>query len=174
LVNIITNQHTLNQVVGNYYAEPDAPMAAEPATSDRMWLCQTPTGAPVAPADLLVAALIGQIRRVVVDSLGRVVDLGRRSRLFTGAAREAVLLTGDRCCWPGCGRHSPQIDHLNPWARAGGATSSLNGAPLCGRHNRYKHHAGTTITRGADGWHHLRPDDTEIAPRTSGAAQWLR
>ncbi len=171
LVNIITNEHTLNQIVGNYYANPDAHAAAEPPTSDHMWLCQTATGAPVAAADLLVAALIGQIRRVVVDSAGRVVDLGRRSRLFTGAAREAVLLAGDRCCWPGCGRHGPQIDHLNPWARAGGVTSPLNGAPLCGRHNRYKHLAGTTTSRRADGWHHHRLDDTEIAPRFGGAAQ---
>jgi hypothetical protein len=165
LVNIVTNEETLNQVITNYYGHPDPAQTTEPPTTQRMWLCQTVAGAPVSPSDLLLAALLGQIRRVVVDSVGRVIDLGRRSRLFTGATREAVLLSGDRCCWPGCGRPGPQIDHLKPWACATGETNSLNGAPLCGAHNRHKHNNTTTITRTTYGWHHHRTNNTEIAPR---------
>jgi hypothetical protein len=165
LVNIVTNEATLKLVITSYYGSPDPTQTADPATSDRMWLCQTASGTPVSPTDLLLAALLGQIRRVVVDSVGRVIDLGRRSRLFTGATREAVLLTGDRCCWPGCGRPGPQIDHLKPWACATGETNSLNGAPLCGAHNRHKHNNTTTITRTTYGWHHHRTNNTEIAPR---------
>ena len=168
LVNIVTNVETLNAVVQSCYGSSDPQMAHPPATSERMWLCQTVSGAPVAPADLLVAVLLGQIRRVVVDSVGRVIDLGRRSRLFTGGAREAVLLGGGRCCWPGCDRVGNQIDHVAPWARAGGFTVPKNGAPMCGAHNRYKHRAQTTVVREVDGWRHHRSDGSEIAPRASG------
>ena len=167
LVNIVTNVDTLNAVVQSCYGPSDPPMAHPPATSDRMWLCQTVSGAPVAPADLLVAVLVGQIRRVLVDSVGRVIDLGRRSRLFTGGAREAVLLGGGRCCWPGCDRVGDQIDHVAPWARAGGFTVPKNGAPMCGTHNRYKHRAQTTVVREVDGWRHHRSDGSEIAPRST-------
>lgn len=170
LVNIVTNVETLNAVVHSQYASSDPQMAHPPATSERMWLCQTVSGVPVAPADLLVAVLLGQIRRVVVDSVGRVIDLGRRSRLFTGGAREAVLVGGGRCCWPGCDRVGDQIDHVAPWARAGGFTVPKNGAPMCGAHNRYKHRAQTTVVREVDGWRHHRSDGSEIAPRTSGLA----
>jgi hypothetical protein len=129
---------------------------------------QTASGAPVDPHDLAVALLIGQVRRVVVDSVGRVVDLGRRSRVFTGAARQAVLLSGDRCTHPGCEQRGPriQIDHLTAWATVGGETNPLNGGPDCGHHNRAKHHGRITVTRDHTGWHHHRPDGTEIAPRT--------
>lgn len=172
LVNIVTNVETLNAVVQSHFGSLGPPMANPPmthppATSERMWLCQTVSGVPLAPADLLVAVLLGQIRRVVVDSVGRVIDLGRRSRLFTGGAREAVLLGGGRCCWPGCDRVGDQIDHVAPWARAGGFTVPKNGAPMCGAHNRYKHSAQTTVVREVDGWRHHRSDGSEIAPRTT-------
>ncbi len=163
LVNILTNEATLYAVITNYYGDPDPATAAEPPTSHRMWLCQTTSGAPVDPADLMSAVLIGHIRRVITDSVGRVIDLGRRSRLFTGAAREAALLMGNRCCWPGCGHPGVEIDHLQPWARDG-MTSPTNSAPLCARHNRYKHTHDTTIGRTASGWHHFRPDGKEITP----------
>ncbi len=174
LINIITNEATLHSVITNYYGDPDPAAAAEPPTSERMWLCQTTSGAPVDPADLMIAVLIGQIRRVITDSLGRVIDLGRRSRLFTGAAREAVLLMGNRCCWPGCGHPGVEVDHLQPWARDG-LTSPTNAAPLCARHNRYKHTHRTTIGRTSSGWHHYRPDGKEITPtKLAHAVQEVR
>jgi hypothetical protein len=58
-----------------------------------------------------------------------------------------------------------QIDHLDEWDRDGGSTSSDNGAPRCGPHNRHKHRAGITTTR--DGHGNLvdhRPDGTPILP----------
>ena len=110
----------------------------------------------------MIASFIGHVRRVVIDSSGRVIDLGRRRR-FTGAAREAVLLDGRRCLWPGCGRASSrnQIDHTHEHAR-GGLTTPDNGGPACGRHNRLKSH-GYTAHRDARGtWHVYRPDGTEL------------
>jgi hypothetical protein len=76
-----------------------------PATGDEVdhERCETTTGITISPRDAVIASMLGHVRRVVVDSSGRVIDLGRRRR-FTGAARDAVLLDGRRCLWPGCGR----------------------------------------------------------------------
>lgn len=172
LVNILCTETILTDAIRDYFTPTGPAVRAEqagPGVSERLRMCQTATGAPVDPHDLAIAALIGQVRRVVVDSAGRVIDLGRRSRLFTGAAREAVLLSGDRCCWPGCDQRTAniQIDHLEPWAAHHGATNPFNGGPECPAHNRSKHHGHITVTRNHTGWHHHRPDGTEIAPRTN-------
>lgn len=137
-----------------------------PPRSDRMRRCETASGAPVDPYDLALAPIVGHVRRVVVDSAGRVIDLGRRRRLFTGAARDAVLLAGDCCTHPGCGRRGgfTQVDHVDEWARAG-PTSPFNGGIECGSHNRLEHQHGFSVLRDDTGWHHFRPDGTEIAPR---------
>ena len=188
LINILCTQTTLSDAIRDYFqtnqtnqtnqTDPTDPTdqadqanqanRTDPVVSQRLRWCETTSGAPVDPHDLVTAALIGQVRRVVVDSAGRVIDLGRRRRLFTGAAREAVLLSGDRCCWPGCNQRSAniQIDHLDPWAAAGGATNPFNGGPQCPTHNRDKHHGRITVKRDHTGWHHHRPNGTEIAPRT--------
>lgn len=125
--------------------------------------CETSNGLSVSARDAVIASLIGTIRRVVIDDSGRVIDLGRKRR-FTGAARDAVLLSdGRRCIWPGCGRDSKrnQIDHTHGHAR-GGLTRPDNGGPACGRHNRFKT-GGYTVHRDAHGtWHVHRPDGTEL------------
>ena len=109
--------------------------------------CHDADGDPVAPADAAAALLIGQLRRVVVDSKRVVIDLGRRSRLFTGSARTAAQLQYWRCTHPGCGvptKHS-QIDHANPWGGAGRGTTTQNNAHIkCGHHNRFKQSGYTT------------------------------
>ena len=145
-----------------------APPARDPnEPSVRMRLCETASGQQIDLLDLAVAALIGHVRRVVVDECGRVIDLGRSKRLFTGATREAVLLVGDRCCWPGCDIRTGriQVDHITPWAGHFGRTASLNGAPLCGHHNRAKHTGSVSVVRDTAGWHFHRPDGTEIGRR---------
>src|SRR3546814_14000879 len=85
---------------------------------------------PRHPADVLAAALVGHVRRVVVDSRGTVTDLGARQRPFTGSARAAALLQallrspgGLGCLWPGCDAHGGclQVDHRDP-ARHHGPT----------------------------------------------------
>jgi hypothetical protein len=147
--------------------DPPLPSAGTwPHMNGRGRLCETAGGAPVDHLTLLIAALTGRIRRVVIDSTGRVVDLGRKQRLFTGAIREAILLASDRCCWPGCDIRGPgvQVDHLTEH-HAGGHTSVFNGGPMCPLHNRFKYRHRVTVYRDATGWHFLRTDGTEIAPR---------
>jgi hypothetical protein len=105
----------------------------------------------------------GRTRAVIVDDHGTIVGMGRTRRLFTGRLRDAVLLRSERCVWPGCNLPTRrcQADHLHEH-RHGGRTDPDNGAPACGRHNRFKTH-GYTVHRGPDGtWHTHRPDGTEI------------
>jgi hypothetical protein len=54
--------------------------------------CETSTGIALLPDDVVVAALGGWIRRVVIDSASVVTDLGHRRRCFTGAAADAARL----------------------------------------------------------------------------------
>ena len=126
-------------------------------------ICRTDRGHRVDPTALIGISLWALIRRVVTDSQGVVIDLGRASRLFTGFAREAVMLLEPTCIWPGCDQpHSRcHADHLTSWSTRG-PTAPHNGGPLCARHN-YLKELGFTITRDADGrWHITAPDGTII------------
>lgn len=107
--------------------------------------CETTAGVAINPFDAIVASMIGQVRRVVMSSPSTVINLGRKSRLFTGSSREAIFLRRRKCIWPGCSALTCEADHRTPWAK-GGTTSPDNGDPLCRKHNRYKATAGYTTT----------------------------
>lgn len=160
LVNVIVDQATFEHHLAKLAGANVEPL--DPATVDQR-RCETSSGHMLDPADMVAAALCGHVRRVVLDAAGVVIDLGRRSRLFTGGARDAVLL-GDRwCMWPGCDLRSGrcQTDHTKPWA-SGGPTSSRNGGPACSRHNRFKQRGYTTVRDDHGCWHVFRPDGSEI------------
>jgi hypothetical protein len=128
--------------------------------------CTTSDGVPVDPRDMLVAAALGHVRRVVLDSASVVLDMGHKRRLFTGALRDAVLLSGARCTWGGCNvpGSACQADHVLPHSHAG-PTAASNGGPACGHHNRWRTR-GYRSWRDPEGhWHHYRPDGTEIGWR---------
>jgi hypothetical protein len=163
---------TVNLVVGldAFEHHLEKALGGDPAPldpNDPQSRCETDDGVPIDPADMLLAAVSGHVRRVVFDSAGVVVNMGRKQRLFTGAMRDAVLLSARRCTWGGCHvpSHHCQTDHVLPWSQAG-PTSTSNGAPKCGHHNRWMTR-GYRTWRDPDGhWHHYRPDGTEIGWRT--------
>ena len=160
LVNLVVDQATFEHHLATLLGGDREPL--DPATVDQR-RCETASGHRIDPADMLAAALCGRIRRVVFDAAGVVIDLGRRSRLFTGGARDAVLL-GDRwCMWPGCDLRSGrcQTDHTTPWA-ANGPTQPDNGGIACARHNRWKQRGYRTWRDPTGQWRTHRPDGTEI------------
>ena len=125
-------------------------------------MCRTTDGYELDPTETAICSLVSKIRRIVVDATGVVIDQGR-ARRFTGSARTAATATHTHCIWPGC--HTPasrcDIDHLCEHSR-NGPTTQPNAAPLCGKHNRWKH-KGYTITRQPDGnWHTTRPDGSQL------------
>ena len=104
---------------------------------------------------------------MVIDGQGVVIDFGRKRRLFTGAAREALKLMIDGCEHIGCPVRptSCQIDHIDEWVRDGGTTDLANGALKCNGQNRAKHRLGITEERDANGTLvQYRGDGTPILP----------
>ena len=99
--------------------------------------CETTAGVPIDPVHVVGASLVGQVRRVVMNSAGVTIDLGRRSRVFTGSSRSAVAVRRRRCVWPGCNLITCELDHRIAWVD-GGFTDVANADPLCRRHNRVK------------------------------------
>jgi hypothetical protein len=126
-------------------------------------VCRTTSGRRLHPDDAINAALIGHIRRVVYDGSGTVIQLGRRSRLFRGSAREAVMLLLTTCVWIGCDRPVAwcDADHSLGW-KAHGATVPRNGQPLCTGHQNLKE-TGYQVFRDDHGhWHIIDPDGNEL------------
>jgi hypothetical protein len=169
VVNIITTLDTLEDAVvraaGATHARQERQTGpTSPGEDPWRWRAETTNGDLLSPNDILAAALIGHVRRVVVDSAGVIINLGRKRRLFTGNQRDAVLMGSARCIWPGCVQPSGrcQADHLHEW-QYNGSTNIANAAPLCAHHNRWKAR-GYATTRDANGyWHTYRPNGTEIA-----------
>jgi len=127
-------------------------------------ISRTDRGHRVHPNDIINTTLWALIRRVVIDTKGVVIDLGRRSRLFTGNAREAVMLLEPTCVWTGCDQPATwcHADHLEGWHHNRGPTKPSNGAPLCPRHN-YLKEQDFTVTRDQHGnWHVHAPDGHEV------------
>ncbi len=164
LVNIVIDQETFEDELRRAAGE-EVDIDPNGDLGDRR--CHTIGGTPLHPSDAVAAALIGHVRRVVLDGDGNVIDLGRRCRLFTGSARDAAMLQalvrgpgGLGCLWPGCdGRgRCLQVDHRNPAIR-GGPTNVANSDAYCGSHNRIKER-GFRPVRGPGGeWTIHRPGD---------------
>ncbi len=129
----------------------------DPASYDEV-VSRTDRGNRVDPAAIIGVSLWSLIRRVVVDAKGVVIDLGRTSRLFTGFAREAVMLLEPSCIWPGCDQPHTwcHADHLTSWTTRG-PTDPDNGAPLCARHNYFKEQGFTVARDALGGWHIIGP-----------------
>jgi hypothetical protein len=129
-------------------------------------LCQTFDGDPIALRDTVAAALADKIRIVLRNTDGTTAAMSSKQRLFTGAIRDAVLLTATHCTHPGCivAASHCQIDHMNPHSN-GGTTDTINATIDCGHHNRWKHAHGIRTTRLPDGTiATYRPNGTRIAP----------
>ena len=136
--------------------------AGDPLVTEQR--CDTASGELIDPYAALQASLAGHVRFVILDVTGLPIHWGRKRRLFSGAARQAVRSLGYRCIHPGCRVRAGrcQIDHLTEW-HSGGETRPDNGGLLCGRHNRWKHRHSYTVHRDRRGhWHTYRPDGSEV------------
>ncbi len=149
---------------GSIDADHDEPVVNAAPDLGRSFRSGTIDGYPIHPSEIVAAALVSHVRRVVMSRTGVVLDMGRRERLFTGARRTAIQLTNTTCVWPGCEVPVSQCesDHIDGWAAlTRGPTNPTNGAPLCGKHNRWKEQ-GFRVVRDDNGrWHIHRPDGTE-------------
>ena len=128
--------------------------------------CETSNGITLHAHDVLRAALAGHIRRVIVDSAGVTIDMGRRRRLFQGPARQAAKLLILRCEHPGCELPADlcDVDHADEWTH-GGPTDQENSRIRCGTHNTDKTKHRWRSQRATNGrTYTIRPDGTIMLP----------
>ncbi len=99
-------------------------------------VCELSTGPVVTPGEILPLLRDADIERIVFDSPSRVLDVGERRRLFTGATRRAVEVRDRRCDIPTCTAPAQRcdVDHIVPY-EAGGLTTQTNGRLRCPTHH---------------------------------------
>jgi hypothetical protein len=104
---------------------------------------------------------------IVVDHLGRPLDVGRSRRLPTTAQRKAVAVRDSGCVFPGCNQPMTRCDvhHLVAFER-GGRTDLDNLCALCRRHHTITHRPGWTMRRDADGFVWTTPHGRVLADRS--------
>ncbi|MGI9644966.1 MAG: hypothetical protein ACR2O6_06630 [Ilumatobacteraceae bacterium] len=165
LVNVHVDHATFEELMVEAQLFPERQVdpfeAYVPPETDRR--CETDGGEPVDPRTVVQWALYGAVRFVIQNERGTPIRWGRKRRLFTGAARDAVMSLGWRCTHPGCRVRARRThaDHTIEYGR-GGFTDPDNGNPRCLRHNLLKNR-GYTVHRDRQGnWHTYRPDGTEI------------
>jgi len=102
-------------------------------------LCELANGTVIPPGSLVPCFTQAWIERVVFEPPSRVIDVGVRRRLFTGADRRAVEVRDrNRCFHDLCDDEIEHIDHIQPSAW-GGPTIQHNGRGACAFHNRDRH-----------------------------------
>ena len=99
-------------------------------------ICELADGTVLTPGQVLPLLADADVERAVFGPEGRVIDLGRRARLFTGGTRRAVEVSDLECTHESCDVRYDRcdIDHELPWA-AGGPTDRTNGRVRCPHHN---------------------------------------
>jgi hypothetical protein len=186
LVNVLVDHRTFGSVLAAAGLTPDATSLAGEALDPFTGLpsphalladlvddadlasrrCETAGGVVLHPHAVLRAALAGHVRRVVLGAGSVPIDMGRKVRVFTGAAREAALLLAVRCDHPGCGLPADwcQVDHSTEWHEHG-TTDQRNAGVECSGHNREKHRKRWRTRRDTEGRvHTIRADGTIILP----------
>jgi hypothetical protein len=127
----------------------------------------TPDGDLLSPAALTTIFGAGSTMARVLMADGVVVDHGRHVRLFTGPARDAMLIRDRGCRFPTptgepCQAPVDWIDghHVTHWDR-GGTTDPDNALALCASHHGYAHRDGWTCE--------VEPDGAVTVTRPDGA-----
>ena len=103
-------------------------------------ICELSDGTVVTPGSLVPYLDRAWLERIVFASPSRVMDMGVRRRLFTGATRRAILVRDRECFHPFCDLPAEdcEVDHIEPYA-ADGLTIEQNGRPACTFHNQARH-----------------------------------
>lgn len=103
-------------------------------------MCELSDGTILPPGQVLPLLRWADLSRVIFDSPSKVIDVGVKQRLFTGATRTAVELGDLECQHSSCDvrfEHC-EVDHTIPWEH-GGLTTQANGQLLCPFHHRWRH-----------------------------------
>lgn len=94
----------------------------------------------ISPGQARRLACTADLIPVVLGTRSEVLDLGRKSRLFTGALRKALAIRDQRCRAEGCTVPATwcEAHHRHPWSH-GGRTDIEDGVLLCSFHHHRVH-----------------------------------
>jgi len=103
-------------------------------------MCELSGGTILTPGEALPLLRWADVARVIFNGPSKVIDIGVKQRLFTGATRTAIELRDLECQHPSCHERFEhcEIDHKIPWEH-GGHTTQDNGEPRCPYHHRWRH-----------------------------------
>ena len=101
---------------------------------------------PVTVSTVRKIACDADIIPIVLSGQGRILDIGRASRVFPPHIRKAITARDGGCAFPQCTIPAPwcEAHHINYWSR-GGSTGAGNGALLCSHHHHLIHKEQWTI-----------------------------
>lgn len=119
-------------------------------------------GESIAPETARRLSCDSPIVMSLINEDGVTLKMGRKSRLFTGASRAAVLKRDKgTCAFPGCD-HKRWIDvhHITHWSQ-GGPTDPDNGIVLCGFHHRLIQEGGFSVDHSFT----FRTPDGQVIPK---------
>ena len=95
---------------------------------------------PIAASTVRKLACDADIIPVVLGGKGRLLDIGRASRVFPPHIRKAITARDQGCAFPQCTIPAPwcEAHHITYWSR-GGTTGTENGTLLCSHHHHVIH-----------------------------------
>ncbi|QCO96421.1 DUF222 domain-containing protein [Arthrobacter sp. 24S4-2] len=95
---------------------------------------------PVTAATVRKIACDADIIPVLLGSEGRILDIGRTTRIFPPHIRKVITARDEGCAFPGCTIPAPwcEAHHITYWSH-GGPTSTDNGTLLCSHHHHLIH-----------------------------------
>ena len=95
---------------------------------------------PVTAATVRKIACDADIIPILLGSQGRILDIGRTTRIFPPHIRKAISARDQGCAFPGCTIPAPwcEAHHITYWSH-GGTTSTDNGTLLCTHHHHLIH-----------------------------------
>lgn len=109
-------------------------------------VCELGDGAAVPPEIMQRLTCDALIRRVIVDTNGVPLEVGRAARTATNVQWAAMAAEHATCRWPGCCQPISrcQAHHIQVWEKGGG-TDLANLVPLCSRHHHAVHEGRWTV-----------------------------
>ncbi|KIS26172.1 HNH endonuclease [Arthrobacter sp. SPG23] len=101
---------------------------------------------PVTASTVRKIACDADIIPVLLGSEGRILDIGRTTRIFPPHIRKAITARDQGCAFPNCTIPAPwcEAHHITYWSH-GGTTSTENGTLLCSHHHHLIHKEQWTI-----------------------------
>jgi hypothetical protein len=131
------------------------PVDAATLAGEAVGLCETISGYRLSPETVRRLACDAIIQRVVLDTAGVPLEMGRATRTFTPDQYRAIMLRDGGCRMPGCdaGPQDCEAHHSTTHWEDGGLTDLANGLAICrgSGHHRLIHEGGWTITGDPNG-----------------------